>query len=75
MRIAHIITIGLTLLNFIVLNVEKFAGKNLFLHYKMKKVQIIIIYNITAISSVIALFLSKNQKNEKYVELRVEMTE
>lgn len=74
-RIAHIITIGLTLFNFIILNVEQFAGKNLFSYYKMKKVQIIIVYNITAISSVIGLFLSKKQKNEKYVELRTEMTE
>ena len=74
-KIVHITCSVYTIVNFIILNIKFFSGQNMKNYYDDRTVQIVIMY-LTSIAVCIAGWIVLHRKrNDKYSELKVEMTE
>ena len=73
--LVHITCSVYTIVNFIILNIKFFSGQNMKNYYDERTIQIVIMYLISIVVCIIGWMLLHKNRNDKYSELKVEMTE
>ena len=64
-----------TIVNFLIINIKFLSGKNMKIYYEDRKLQIVIMYLTAIASCIVGWIIYERKKNDKYSELKVEMTE